>query len=256
MLRPLWLILAPLGALALLALLRRKGLRLPRPLNRMALTGMSLLVALGVSPLSLVACRSAAAEPKDKGEPAKGEEEPTTTDPWKRIERTLQEVEALGKRGPYPFDKKGKQRILAQIEARKSDVKALVAAGRVEAAEGALLEKELERAHAAMAKLRPTEMQLATCYRPRVIDPRVDALGQLRTRLPLLERIGEQGAVHPEVLRAALENIKRDLATLEETRGRRLSPEEKAEAEALGNRVRAALAKIEEKSGASAPKAE
>lgn len=246
-------ILAPLGALVLLALLRKSGRRLPRPLNRLAVAGMTLLVALGVSPLSLVACRSQAASPNDKEEPVKKDEETTKPDAWKRIERTLQDVDELSQRGPYPFDRKGKQQILDQIDARRSDVDALVASGALDAAEGGLLQKELDRAHAAMVKLRPTELMQATCYKPMMRNPRGDALTRLQAQVPLLEKIAEQKTVHAEVLRQALENVERDLATLEGTDGMALPPEKQAEAKALGERVRKALAAIEKKAGASAP---
>lgn len=244
MTRSLWWILAPLGGVVLLVVLWRGGRRLPPPLRRLVFAGMSLLAVLGVSPMGMVAW---SAEPAASGGALEERDE------WQRLERTFRDVEEIGKRGSYPFDSKGKAQILEAIAARQADVDALVAAGAIAAAEGGLIEEELERARVAMSKLRPTEMMAATCYKPMRHDPQGSAMGRLQTQLPLLEKVGTLKTVHPEVLRRAFENIERDLAALDGPGG---DPEKQAEAKELGDRVRKAIARIEAKPEFPVPPAE
>lgn len=222
---------APLGALVLLLLLRRGG-RLPPSFRRLAIAGMALLVAVGFSPLTVVAM---AAEPATREALQKRDE-------WKRIELTLGEVEALSGKGQFPFDRKGKQALLDALEARRADADALASAKAIDPAEASLLKSEVDRAVLAVQKLRPTEMQGATCYRRAMPDPVQDAFERLKTQVPMLEKVAAAQVVHPEVLAKVVGKIEEDIQRVSGAKDR-------AEATLLGARAREALERVRKRLG-------
>lgn len=233
----LWLA-APLGALVVLLLLRR-GRSLPAPLRRVPIAGMALLVALGVSPLSMVAM---AAEPAAREALQKRDE-------WRRIEQVFKDVEETLKKGPYPFNEKGKKALLDSLDARRKDADALAAAGAIEAAEAGLLKKELERLTRNVAERRPTELEHATCYEPVQFDPLTPALERLKVQVPLLEKVAAAKVVHPEVLRKVLGTVESDLSQLADGKGAAVDEKKKAEAKALSERAQKAFDEVRKRLG-------
>ncbi len=155
-----------------------------------------------------------------------------------------------GERGPFPFDRAGKESLLAQLEASKARVDALVAQGLINAAEAGLLKADVDTMTAAVSKKRPTEMEMATCYRPMMPMPARDSRLRLEARLPLLEQLAAEGVLHPEVVERVLQQVEADIAGVKSGGGRPMEPAERAQTEKAGAAAQALVetirAKLEE----------
>jgi hypothetical protein len=169
--------------------------------------GLALLGALGLAPLGGPATRLARAERRR----LEGSEE------WKRLLATWKEAEeiASGKRGSFPFDRAGKDRVLAELGRAQQELDQLVKAGLLAEPAAAILKKDLAVLRAGVVRFRPTEMKLTTCYKPMLApDKHALSLGRLRERLPLLERLAAGKGLQAPAVEKVLLGIERDLAQL------------------------------------------
>jgi len=183
----------------------------PRWKRRLVAAGLALLAALGIP-----ACEEAT----EAGDPPASTAGPARTlvdaREWKRLTATWREAEevASGKRGAYPFDRKGKEKLLADLKQAEADVAALQTAGLVTAPEAGLLAGDLAQLTHGVQSKRPTEMKMATCYKPMMVIPARDSMGRLAARLPLLRQLVDGDKLHPDVARKVLASVQADLAVL------------------------------------------
>jgi len=170
------------------------------------------------------------------------------TPQWKRIMKTWSEAEdaASGAKGQYPFDAAGKKALLADLVDRAKDLAGLAAAGLLTAPEAQLLTGDLARLTAGVQAKRPTEMKMATCYKPmRVLRPTHETMIRIVDRVALLRNVADAKKLHPAAISKALVAIEADLTVLaDEKLTARLSPEEQKTAAAASKAARAAIDKI------------
>ena len=245
-------LLLALGGLAVIAAIACVGLDIhraahtgPRWKRRLVAAGLALLAALGVP-----ACEQAS----EAGGPATASAARSLTDTveWKRLLATWREGEevASGKRGAYPFDRKGKKRLLASIQQSWTDCGKLQAAGQFSVAEADLLKADLDRLALGVQAKRPTEMRMATCYKPMMHLPARDSLKRLTTRLPLLERLAGSQKLQSDVVRKTLVSVERDLAILGQQEDvDRLSEADRAKAAEIREAVAGHVARIKARLG-------
>ena len=177
-------------------------------------------------------------------------------DGWKRLTATWREASeiASGKRGAYPFDAKGKKRVLAAVDTAVADVDALAKAGLLSEAEMGLLKIDLAELKAGVQAKRPTEMRMATCYEPMMMTPARDSVRRLAARLPLFDRLASDEALQPDVARRALAAIEADHATLSKPAMiERLPEADRQKAIALRDDVGRKLAKLKTRLSPPAP---
>jgi len=166
---------------------------------------------------------------------------------WKHITAIRKEAEAIatGKRGPHPFDRAGKKRVLTDLKAAQALADDLAKAGAINVSAAGLLKLDLERLSNGVARKRPTEMRRATCYRPMMRLPRRDSYNRLKARLPLLEKLARKRRVQRAVLDKVLAAIEADLKVVGSGKSiRRLGPNERKKAPRVVRRARASLSKI------------
>jgi len=234
------------GLLIVLALvlfgadLYRAGHTGPRWKRRILAAALTLLGAAGTYAAGPETRRAWSA--LTKGEPAAAPLAETAQ--WKELTATWREAEAVasGARGPYPFDEKGKAALLKAIDDRAADVDKLVAAGRLLDEEGGLLKSELARLREGVRGKRPTELSNAKCYKPMAVLPARDALGRLRDRLPLLEKLARSDRLHPAAGEKVLAAIEADLKTFAE--GKELGTMTQAERQAAAETAEAAQRRV------------
>jgi hypothetical protein len=131
---------------------------------------------------------------------------------------TLREAReiAANRRGAYPFDEAGKTRLTGRLFGAKALLDALAKRGEVTASEAGLLADIANELAGAVSAFRPTGRESVSCYSPRPLpDEKKLSLTRLEARLPLLEKLGRDGKLRPEVVRAALASVERDLRQLE-----------------------------------------
>lgn len=169
------------------------------------------------------------------------------TPQWKRLDKTWAEAEVVagGGKGPYPFDAAGKKALLADLAARAKDVTGLAAAGLLAAAESDLLKRELVRLAYGVQAKRPTEMKMATCYKPMRVRPAYESMIRVVDRAGLLRKLAEGDKLHPAAIEKILAAIRGDLATLADQKlTGTLSPDEQKTAAAASKAARTAINKI------------
>ena len=234
------LVLVVLGAD--LALAARTG---PRWKRRLVAAGLGLLASLG---LLSAGCQSA-----ESTNPAPSTAAPATgqslaeTPQWKHLAATWTEAEevASGRRGPYPFDEAGQKKLLADLATVGTDIDALAKAGQLNDAEAGLLREDLKRLVAGVEAKRPTEMRMATCYEPMMMQPAHDSLARLEARLPLLESLAMDEKIHPDAVRKVLTTIEADVAYLDaEEHLNEFPPKDRPAAEKTRDAARAALDRV------------
>ncbi|MHC4506214.1 MAG: hypothetical protein ACYTFI_23205 [Planctomycetota bacterium] len=154
------------------------------------------------------------------------------TDAWARAEKAVS-----GPRFSYPFDAKGKEKLLADLAAAGRDVATLERAELLSAPEAGLLTKDLATLTRGVRMKRPTEMRRATCYKPMMFVPARESLKRLEDRMALLEELAAQGEVREVVVRRSLVRVARDILRLvtDEEALALLSKEERARAEQVGS---------------------
>ena len=220
---------------------RRTG---PRWKRRLVEAGLLVLAALGFpafgqEPPAAKAPAAAAAE-APAGDLAEAREWQTVVGIWREAEEI-----ASGRRGLYPFDEAGQKKILTRLEGAVRNVQYLHEAGLLSAAEAGLLQKDLALLREGVQAKRPTEMRMATCYRPMRVIPAKASLGRLSERLPLLERLAEAEALRPQVLARVLTSVARDLETVGDERLlRELTEQERDRAQELREDAAASVESI------------
>lgn len=169
---------------------------------------------------------------------------------WKQLSSAWQEASeiASGKRGAYPFDQAGQKRVLASLAKAAANVDALRKAGLLSEPEAGLLKKELDVLVVGVQSKRPTEMKLATCYKPMMVQPARESLDRLAERLPVIEKLVESRTLHPAAVSRVLGAIEADLATLKDDQQvSRLTPDQQAKAEETRKTVAEQVAKLTER---------
>jgi hypothetical protein len=255
------LVLGVLGLLTLLVfVLARQDLcaaaaRGSRLRRRLLASGLALAMLLGLP--WATGCRADAQTKPGSGAGAgagagSGQSEETRgAKVWKKLLAVMAEAEevASGKRGEYPFDAKGKKRLLDALDAGRRDVDDLAAAWSLATGEAELLKKALAWLATGVQAKRPTDMRAATCYEPMPAHwPMRQTMERLSARLPLLEKAAAAKRLRPEVLRKALVHVEEDLAVLE-AKGSvdRLPPLDRKRAEELRDAVRAKVKQLRTK---------
>ncbi len=250
-----WGVLSMVAGLAILAALALAGVDVyraartgPRWRRRLVGAGLVLMAALGLAPAGCEssagdAGAAAATEGEADGEKATAGADLAATREWKHLAATWREAGEVisGKRGDYPFDEAGKKKILADLEAAGGDVAALEKATVLSAAEAGLLRSDLAVVVKDVQAKRPTELKMATCYKPLMVIPAADGMKRLKEEAPLLAQVAAAARVQPAVIEKVLVRIERDIATL----GNEKELERMPEADRQAARETAAAAKAE-----------
>ncbi|MFH1463864.1 MAG: hypothetical protein ABIO70_05730 [Pseudomonadota bacterium] len=206
----------------------------PRPLSLM------LMALLG-------GCPGTQAEGEPPGPPPlSAADKLEETSAWRESLATWREAEEVGSgaRGDYPFDEAGQKALVARLEQSRTAVRSLQGEGLLTQPEADLLALDVDTLLSGVSSKRPTELMAATCYQPRVYQPRQESLASLERRLTALEALAAQEALQSEVVRVILAQIEEDMAMLASHEGKALSPEEQARAEEVTARVKAALERL------------
>ena len=199
-----WAVLGLLGAVVLGAMIlagvdaARAARTGPRWKRKLFGAGLILLASLGIGPATASGQAKSGASATTR--PA-AKSQPLASKQWTHLVATWAEAEEIssGRRGPYPFDKAGKARVLAALATAGKDVEFLAGAGLFSAAEAALLTGGLAELTQGVRRKRPTEMKMATCYKPMPLE-RPDHVARLSRRLPLLAKLAGTTPVRPEVV--------------------------------------------------------
>lgn len=164
------------------------------------------------------------------------------SDAWKHLAGTWTEAREIesGKRGQYPFDQKGKDKLLKTLDACKGDIDQLAAGGLLTATEATLLMQELPRLISNVQAMRTKDMAMATCYKPLPIPttakPEIDRLAD---RLALLQKLSDTGVLHPLATEKIIESIEKDIAPLaNESCLKHIPTNEQAQAKSLTTKAR------------------
>ncbi len=225
--------------------MRRAARRGPRWRRRLIGAGLATLAAIGLLP-------AAEASPRSAGERLRvlcaGDEDLAGTEEWKSIEATWAEAEevASGKRGDYPFDQAGKDRLLGDLKKTDERIGALVQRGLLSESEAGLLRKDRDEMKSGVEEKRPKEMENATCYEGMALPVQARLSFQdLSTRLPLIEGIVKDGKVHPAAAKKVLVSVEADLAVLSsDAEMAKLPAEERPDAEKMRDAVKAGVEAI------------
>lgn len=160
-------------------------------------------------------------QPKPKDDPVERPEtrpKPQGEAAWlESIEQTTRAAREVagGKKGQHPFDRAGKKKMLASLDAAVAKIDELVEAGTLNAGEAGLWQADLKLLRSRVNDFRPTEMKNATCYEPMpLLIPARQSMARLAKRLPLLEKMATADKLHPRVARKVLEQIEQDLSVL------------------------------------------
>ncbi len=195
-----------------------------------------------------------AAPPTDPGPPPAVKKKPAPTPRTGahlgRIEQVTAEARAVasGARGQHPFDRAGKEKLLAALRGVEQDVDALAAAGQVSQGAAGLWKQDLRQLSGKVSGYRPTEMRMASCYEPMPMPvPAKDSLVRLKLRADALGRLAAAEKLNARVVRRVLRQVRADLAVLEQQEAvAALGDAAKvAEARALAKSVRADLDRIQ-----------
>ena len=181
-----------------------------------------------------------------KNDDLKSNDPVASTPEWGRLQATLAEADevASGRRGPYPFDKAGRDRLLAAMASLAADVDALAAKGFLDPAAVVLMKSEVEALEAGVRAMRPKEMEFATCYEPMWFEPGRASARRLAERVEALDALAAKGRVSPAVLARIRAAVERDLAGLDEaTLGLMKGPERDRAVKDVA-RARAALRRL------------
>lgn len=166
---------------------------------------------------------------------------------WVALLPLWQEAAAVGsgERGAYPFDREGKDKLLARLEASKATLDALEGRGLLSPPEAGLLKADVDTIISAVGKKRPREMEMATCYRPMMVNPTQDCARRLELRLPLLEQLAAESVLHPTVVERVLVQVEADIAgVLAPLQGYPMDPEAKSKARTTAKGAEAQVAAI------------
>lgn len=177
---------------------------------------------------------------------AKSADPVTITPEWGRLQASFAEAEevASGRRGDYPFDRAGKDKLLGALRSLASDIDALAGKGFFDAAAADLLKREASTLADEVGAKRPVEMEMATCYEPMPFEPGKRSARRVGERVDALESLAASGKVSPAVLARIRSALERELAGLtEETLGL-MKGEERQTASRDAERARRALDRL------------
>jgi cob(I)alamin adenosyltransferase len=173
------------------------------------------------------------------------------TDAWKNLTALWAfggEI-AAGRRGPFPFNTRQQEQLLADLQIVRKNVAAMENAGLFSAAEAGLLGLNLDAMITRIQQFRPEELRMATCYQPvRMVSPN-ESVERLAARLPLLEKLAASKTLHREVVEKVLVSIETDILTLskEESLKEFAKAEERQKAEKTRDAAKAAAKRIRER---------
>lgn len=229
--RAVYLGLGLLGILAVLLLivlradLRRHCTVGPRWKRRLVGAGLLLLGSMGFgADLGCTKKDQPGPTPKVKIDSTKPETDPVekpaatparqdqVAEPWKSIAATTRQARevASGKKGTHPFDRAGKEKLLAALDAAIKQVGGLATSGQINAGEAGLWQADLKLLRHRVGEFRPTEMKTTSCYEPMpMIIPARQSMARLKARLPLLEKMSAADKLHPKVALKVLVQIEK-----------------------------------------------
>lgn len=152
-----------------------------------------------------------------KGTPAASTRSLTEAKEWRHLSKVWKEAQekAFGKRGGYPFDRRGKERILGELDLVKKDIAALAETGLINVVEAELLARDLAVLVRGIDAKRTTEQRNVTCYKPAPFMPARESFKRLSVRMPLLEKLARTRKLQRNVVEKIAANIERDIANLE-----------------------------------------
>lgn len=222
----------------------------PRWKRRLIQAGLFALASLGIAPVRAAEPITPATRRAEAGQDITGIEA------WRGLVAVWREADevASGKRGMYPFSEAGKKQLLERLNRALDDVESLRKSATLTDAEAGLLRDNLRALIRGVEAKRPTEMKMATCYRPMMSTPVKDSLQRLADRLPLLKAMAEQGTLRPGVVERILPAIEADLKTLSEDENYRYLNEEtrkesKSRADAARREFQPLIERIRELAG-------
>ena len=206
-----------LGVLIVLRIdARRAAATGPKWKRRLIAAGLALLAVTGVSALAepppMAKCYDMGlVRPASQRTASELGKHPA----WQRLCQTWAQAQdvASGGMGRYPFDRAGQKKLLEALAVGETDVVALLAAGVVSQAEANLLTADLKVLAQRVREYRPTEMRMATCYKPvSIMEVTRERVKGVRGRLELLEKLAEQKTIQPAVVYKVLAGVERQLA--------------------------------------------
>jgi len=169
---------------------------------------------------------------------------------WREFQMVTREAAAIasGRRGAYPFDEDGKNRLLGEL--RALDDRYIAAAqntGKLSSAAADLLRAEVTELITGVQAKRPTEMRMASCYEPMMMPaPAAESLAVIQQRLELLQQLSDETEIAPYVIKKIITSIEDDLLILaDETELQRLDEDEKNVAIGVYATATDALAKLQ-----------
>ena len=247
-----------LGAVALgivlVALLAAWG----ADLRRAARTGprwKRRLIAVGLGLLASTSCGPNPALGPDSAAPSQSENTLTDTDTtreliktrqWRRICSTWKDAHQIARKKDLNLlDRLGRDSLIKRLQQAEQDIRELHQDGLLSAAEAGLLEED-RKYLTSQIPARPRPL-FVTCY--VVVSPRFRAKERMGRRLPLLAELAKSGTLRPEVLKSVLDNIDRDLETLERGERRIYHLPEIQEARHYLGEIRARMAPASEPTG-------
>ena len=135
---------------------------------------------------------------------------------WKKFSKTWQEAEdiAVGRLGDFPFNRKGKARMLDAIAMCATHIDALESDTTINAAEAAMLRKDTDRLARAVEEKRTIEQADEPKTRTTIKVPAMASMIMLRERLGLLGQLAQANRLHSDVIEMILIPIERDMKTL------------------------------------------
>lgn len=167
---------------------------------------------------------------------------------WRRLTATWTEAAeiAAGKKGLYPFNEKGKKRLLDAMTTVSTDIEKLRGVGTLSDAEAGLLSRELVTLRVEVARMRPTELENATCYMLMLMAPPAQAsTKRLTERLPLLESMASSSRLHLSVAAKVLDTIEADANLLaDQKQTESLSDADRAKAAELSAKAKTQVERI------------
>jgi len=207
--------LAGLALILFLLLLRRDlerhAISGPRWKRRLVTAGLVVLAALGFKP-------SAQAGPARHMHKATTRRLATSAD-WMWLTTLYRRTESTinGSQGAYPFTRKGKTKLLADLQRGHKILTGLVQRRLMTKAEAALVGRELDQMTKKVSRMRPTGMMHATCYKPAIIRHQVSPQ-QIKKLTRMLERVERQHHVSDEVIQLVRNRLRNEVDRLTQTR--------------------------------------
>jgi len=168
---------------------------------------------------------------------------------WQQVEQLMHEAEEIvsRKRGLFPFNRKEKEQLIADLEALLPKFDSFANEEKIAEASAELLKHQVRTLIGNVQGVRPIELEKATCYKPVMYAPRQKSLKRLQQRLPMLQQLAETETVQPAVVEKALAKIEEDLQVLSGNEGKALTPDEKEQAENVSKEIKKTIEIIRQK---------